>query len=235
MDIPLLDPHAVLHYLHEEVGLRTEPNLIRNYWERAAAHNVGWATAQTDYSAVPIGIYADETKYGLQESQEKVLGIFMNFVLFRPANIRLSRFLICAIRSKKLMLPGNRTLMPIFERIVWSMGWASKGLFPDKDADGSPLPPQEAAKAGRPLGAKFFVTELRGDLEWHKLIWGFPDGWQSTKICFWCNATRTGRNQNLLYTNTGENAPWRATIYRDLLSWMTEKLPSDRLCLLPSC
>ena len=232
MDIPMLDPHVVLHYLLEEVGLKTDPNLIRNYWQHAAAHNVGWATAQPNQDAVPVGIYADATKYGLQESQEKVLGIFINFPLFRPADIRLSRYLKCVIRTKQLMLPGNRTLLQIFERIVWSMGWAAKGLFPDKDMDGSPLPDRDAKNAGRGLGAQFLVTELRGDLEWHKLIWAFPDWWKATRVCFFCNATKTGRDQQLLFTNTGESAGWRATIYRDLLPWMLEKLPLDNLCIL---
>eukprot|EP00439_Symbiodinium_sp_Y106_P076318 s324_g15.t1 len=237
MDIPLLYPHEVLHYIHSVVGIQTDKDLFRKYWEFAAEKGLDWATKQTNFEAIPIGLYADETKYGLHESQEKVLGIFLNLVLFRPRSIRLSRFLICAFRSTKLMLPGNRTLLPIMERIVWSLGWASRGVFPDQGMHGEPLPPAQAQDAGKSLQGCFFVTELRGDLGWHKLIWGFPDGWKSTKICFFCNATQTGRNQNMLFTHTGEQAPWRATIYRDVLTWMIEMLPLDNLCpllLLPN-
>ncbi|CAE7212792.1 unnamed protein product [Symbiodinium sp. CCMP2592] len=237
MDIPLLYPHEVLHYVHSVVGLTVDKNVVRRYWQFAAAKGLGWATKQTNWQAIPIGLYADETKYGLHESQEKVLGIFLNLVLFRPRSIRLSRFLICAFRTTKLMLPGNRTLLPIFDRIVWSLGWASRGVFPDRGMHGEPLAPEQAQNAGKQLGGEFFVTELRGDLAWHKLIWGFPDGWKSTRVCFFCNATQTGRNQQMLYTSTGEQAPWRATIYRDVLTWMIDKVPLDSLCpliLLPN-
>ena len=230
MDIPLLYPHEVLHYIHSVVGIKTDKDIIRKYWEFAAEKGIDWATKQTDLEAIPIGLYADETKYGLHESQEKVLGIFLNLVLFRPRSIRLSRFLICAFRSTKLMLPGNRTLLPIMERIVWSLGWASRGVFPDRGMHGEPLPPAQAQDAGKLIGGRFFVTELRGDLAWHKQVWGFPDGWKSTKVCFFCNATQTGRNQHLLFTHTGEQAAWRATISRDVLTWMVEKLPLDNLC-----
>ena len=190
----MLDPHDVLHYVHTVLDLTVEPESVRSYWRRAAENNAGWATNQPDHDIIPVGIYADETKYGTHESQDKILAIFLNLVLFRPKNIRLSRFLICTIRSK-FLLPGTETLYPIFRRIVWSMGWASKNLFPTNGYMGSTLSAKDQQNAGKSLGAKFFVTELRGDLAWHKLIWGFEDGWSSTRVCFFCEATGTGRQK----------------------------------------
>ena len=62
MDIPLLYPHEVLHYVHSVVGLTTDQEVVRRYWEFAAAKGLGWATKQTNMNAIPIGLYADETK-----------------------------------------------------------------------------------------------------------------------------------------------------------------------------
>ena len=229
MELPILDPHEVLQYVHEHVGLRVAPELVRRYWQTGRDKDLGWAKNQSDDQAVPVGLYADETKYGLHESQEKVLAIFLNVVLWRPRNVRLSRFLIFSIRSK-LLLPGTATLYPIFRYIVWSLGWASKGVFPNLSISGGPLPKKKAAKALKPLGARFFVTELRGDLAWHKQIWGFEgSGWQNTDTCFFCRATSTGRNTHLRYTKTGEEAPWRNTIFRDTIQWATAKLNLGRL------
>ena len=232
MKVPILDPHRVLHYVHETVGIRIAPDLLEHYWKTAARNGLGWATSQNNMRAVPIGLYADETKYGLHESQEKVLAVFLNMVLFRPKNIRLSRFLIFTLRSR-LLLPDSATLYPLFRYIVWSLGWASKGIMPDVSMSGGPLPGDQARHALKPLGASFYVTELRGDLAWHKQIWGFEgSGWRSTDACFFCRATSTGRNQHLLYCKIGENAPWRATIFRDTLEWATTKLNLNRLCNL---
>ena len=164
MKLPLLLPHEVLHYVHTELDLTVDSESVRSYWRRASENGAGWALLQDDYDAIPVGIYADETKYGLHESQEKILAIFLNLVLFRPKNIRLSRFLLCSIQSK-LLLPGTDTLYPIFNRILWSMGWASKGLFPSIGMCGAPLLRKQAKCAGESLGAKFledFMYAKRG-------------------------------------------------------------------------
>ena len=233
MKLPIMEPHRVLHYLHETVGIRVDPEVTKHYWTTAAANGLGWASKQTNVEAVPIGVYADETKYGLHESQEKVLAIFINMVLFRPQNIRLSRFLLFTIRSN-LILPGSATLYPILRHLVWSLNWASRGVFPDKDMHGGPLEPAQAAQAFMPLGARFYVTELRGDLAWHKQAWGFQkSGWKSTDICFFCKAKSTGRQSELYYTHIGENASWRNTIFRDTMDWTVTKLNLERLCTQP--
>ena len=229
MKLPILDPHRVLDFVSRRVGIKVDPDVLRHYWTTAAANGLGWATHHNDMSGVPVGIYADETKYGLQESQEKILGIFINLVLFRPRNVRLSRFLVFSIRSD-LMLPGTATLYPVLNHVVWSMNWASKGVWPNKDVHGGALPAAQAAKAMSSLGARFYVTELRGDLAWHKHAWGFEkSGWQSMNTCFFCGAKSSGANTNLYYTNTGHTAAWRNTIYRDTLGWACAKLNLQKL------
>ena len=225
----MLDPHEVLHYVHTKLDLTVQAESVSSYWKSAAQNGAGWATQQNNLAAIPVGIYGDETKYGMHESQEKVLAIFLNLVLWRPKNIRLSRLLLCSIRSK-FLLPAAETLYPIFHRIVWSMGWASKGIFPTTGMLGAALTRQQQAKAGQSLGGQFYVTELRGDLLWHKQVWNFSDGWRSTNVCFFCRATSTGTRQDLRFSTCGEEAGWRATIFRDTLDWMRAKLNFNNLC-----
>ena len=102
MKLPILDPHRVLKFLHERVGIQFDPEVTSHCWTTAAANGLGFAASQPYLAAVPIGFYADETKFGLQESQEKILAFFVNTVLFRPQNIRLSRFLLGTVRSDHL-------------------------------------------------------------------------------------------------------------------------------------
>ena len=149
MKLQMLDPHDVLHYVHTQLGLTVQPESVRSYWRQAKANGAGWAIVQDNLDAIPVGIYADETKYGLHESQEKILAVFLNLVLFRPKNIRLSRFLLCSIRSK-FLLPGTDTLIPIFNRIVWSMGWAAKGFFPTSGLLGAGLSSYQEALSENP-------------------------------------------------------------------------------------
>ena len=140
---------------------------------------------------MPVGLYGDETKFGTHESQDKLTGIFLNLVLFRPKSIRLSRFLVFAIRSNHVA--GPETFYPVLARLTWSLGWAAKGLWPRTNMDGSSLPcngPAALTKAH----LTFRVTELRGDLAWHKFIWNLSSGWTSSEVCFFCQARSSGRH-----------------------------------------
>ena len=86
MDIPILDPHDIQHYVHSDLDLTVESESVRSYWRRAAESDVGWAKNQPDHGIIPVGIYADETKYGTRESQEKILcpslGSYLTFLIF---------------------------------------------------------------------------------------------------------------------------------------------------------
>ena len=70
----------------------------------------------------------------------------------------------------------------------------------------------------------------RSRLAWHKLIWSISDGWACTNMCFFCHAKSTGRQRHLYCTYAGENASWRATIFRDTLPWVYNKLDLNKLC-----
>eukprot|EP00435_Cladocopium_sp_Y103_P018095 s959_g4.t1 len=210
--LPMLDVHDVLAYVHDTVGLRSPNEHVEMYWSWGKRHGAGWSRLG-GCGLVPVGLYADETKYGGPFSDEKVLGVFINLVLHRPASIRYSRFCIFACRSALIL--GNRTLYPIFHRIVWGFHWAFRGLRPDGEL---------LCKDG----TKFLCTELRGDLAWHKCIWGFDKkGWQAKDVCWFCNAKNQG--DSCLYTEIGEDADWVETIVENTWQWAHDTLPQHNL------
>ena len=204
----MLDVHEVLAYVHDVAKLRTPTSHVEFYWNWGRRFGAPWAKLGGP-SVIPCGLYADETRYGGPYSQEdKVLGVFLNLVLHRPRSIRYSRFCIFAVRSALVL--GNRTLYPIFRRIVWGFHLAFRGVRPD----GSPLCMD---------GSTFLCTELRGDLGWMKLIWNFKPGWQSRDVCWFCQATNTD------YTCRD---CWIDTVYTQLWDWAGATLPDHNLCPL---
>lgn len=214
MKLPMLDVHDVLAYIHDTVKLRSPEAHINMYWSWGKRFGAGWAHLGNP-GIIPCGLYADETKYGGPFTDHKVLGVFLNLVLHRPASIRHSRFCIFAVRSALLL--GNRTLYPIFRRIVFGFHLAFRGI----KANGEQLCSD---------GARFLSTELRGDLAWHKCIWNFKNvGWQAKDICWFCQARSEGERT---YTEAGPTANWVSTIYDETWGWAAETLPFENLCPL---
>lgn len=212
MHLPMLDVHEVFSYIHEESKLRTPVEHVNLYWRWCQHAECGFARLGGP-GIVPVGLYADETKYGGNFSDEKVLGFFVNLVLHRPRSIRYSRFCIFACRSSLVL--GMQTLGPIIERIVWGFQWAFKGVRPSGEAlcrDGT----------------RFLCTELRGDMAWHAMVWQFKNRWQSIQVCPFCCAKSKGDTQ--LYTETGDSASWLPTVYTSLPTWVEEVLPQNDLC-----
>ena len=215
LKFPVIPPHRLLAYLHDEIQLRTPPEHINFYWQWAKQHHCPWARLG-GHGVVPCGLYGDEARYNQSGPEEKVLGLFVNLVLFRPASIRHSRFLVFSIRS--CLCIGIHTLYPVLRHLTWSFHLAWQGV----DEYGNQLCSDNS---------KFLVTELRGDLAWHKAAWQFKDyGWQSTCVCFWCQAKSKGSH---LYTELGLSASWIDTIYDDTWKWVDDLMPTDQpLCAI---
>ena len=208
---PFLQPHDVLAFMHEEVGAKTPRSHVQFYWDWGKRFQCSWA-AKGDASLIPVGLYGDEAKYADGPPQEKILGIYLNFVLFRPATVRHSRFMIFSIRSRWMI--DTHTLYPLFWKLVESLHYAYLGVRPD----GTQLCTD---------GARFVVTELRGDLAFHKLCWQFPQrGWSSRDVCFWCNASS---KKKPFYTDLGDEAEWKDSVFTDTWDWAANTLP-NKLC-----
>ena len=150
-----------------------------------------------------VGLYGDEANISENVFDPfKVLCIFMNVIHYRPANIRLSRYLVFSIRSD--WVEGPKTLRPVLLKMAESLNLAfdSPGLFAN--------------------GERFVVAEFRGDQEFHRKIWQHAAHWLGINVCCKCDARSTGND--CLYTDLQDDPEWAAT-ERDTVSFINEELP----------
>ena len=149
-----------------------------------------------------IGLYGDEANISENVFDPfKVLCIFMNVIHYRPANIRLSRYLIFNIRSD--WIAGPQTLRPILRKMTESLNLAfdSPGLFDNRE--------------------RFIVAEFRGDQEFHRKIWQHTAHWLGINVCCKCGAKSSG---HCLYTDVRDDPDWANTEY-DTVKFINEELP----------
>ena len=146
-----------------------------------------------------IGFYGDEANISENPHQPfKVLCLFLNILHYRPRSARLSRFLLCAIRSDWLIHP--LTLRPILARITWSLNVAFHGYEP-----GQPTVPLCSR------GDRFVLAECRGDQEFHRTLWQHAASWKSKFICYQCRATSIGVNNT--FVDFSENPAWSTSVH----------------------
>lgn len=107
---PIIHPHRVLTYLFEEIGIVVPDAEVRQFWAHARAVNDPCASCSDDGTHVPIGIHGDSARLWTQYKVEKMVCIWMNVVLFRPASVRHSRFLL--FTCPNAVMVKNRTLTP---------------------------------------------------------------------------------------------------------------------------
>eukprot|EP00438_Fugacium_kawagutii_P028635 Skav212766 [mRNA] locus=scaffold2545:486315:486737:- [translate_table: standard] len=118
---------------------------------------------------------------------DKIYGIFLSVVLFRPKATRTSRYLLCTIESSRV-LDVQSTIYPLLEVVKNSLNLACE--------DG----------AG---GRRFLVTELRGDQSWFRYIFRHKSWWVKNEVCFRCAAT--ARSGPTCYVDYDANIPLRTT------------------------
>ncbi len=160
---------------------------------------------------VRIGVYGDEANISDNVYHPfKIFCLFLNILHYRPKSARLSRFLLCAVRSEWLIHP--LTLRPILSRIVWSLNIAYEGVDPTQPS--------------KPLcvnGARFIVGEFRGDQEFHRMIWQHAASWKSKYVCYQCRATSIGNTHT--YTDLSDTPLWECTEHTNV-SFINVELPA---------
>ena len=222
--VHMLDPHSVVAYLVNVIGLVIPPDDVATYWDRARANGEAWATNHPATSRhMPLGLYGDEARFNTAFSQDKVLGLFINLPLWRPKSIRASRFLIFALEENKLY--KHFTLDAVLRRIVWSINLLFDGSMPQVDHIGNPI---RGAKRGRICNdaSVFALCELRGDLFFHKQLfrWKASWTWTSLKVCHKCEAR--SRDGGPLYYHWDN---WTSTEFGSFQQWLGLRMPNSRI------
>ena len=202
--LPVLLPEHILKYLLG-IGLNTAPEQVAEYWAHHRNKRVPWALAHpSDGTHIPVGLYGDAACYG-DSTEQKVWGIWMNLPLFRPASVRMSRFLLCAVDHVTSF--GIRTLFPLLRVVVESLNKVyDHGL----------------------LGYRFATTEIRGDWEFQYLVFRMAKFWNTTSFCWRCQATR-GLNdpEATSYLDFSDNPGWKQTQHRTHADFTNSVLQSS--------
>ena len=181
---------------------------------------------------MPIGLHGDAARLWSQNKFEKVVAIQLNVCLFRPRCVRFSRW--CLFTCPHNEVYKNRTFNAVWRRIVWSLEAAFDGLHPTRGFLGKPLTQRQQDLAGKQLcrsGAKWALTELRGDWEWHVQVWRPLASWQSNDICFKCPAVAKGEQHGNLYWIHGDACTWQSEEY-GLEQFIARRLKDSNLCAL---
>lgn len=136
-DFPLILPHKLLGFLAHVLPLKKLE--CDAFWQHMEAVHDPWALSssawRSDHEVWPVGLYGDEASMGFVGGGpvEKIIGLFLNIPLHRPASTRLSRFLIFSI-SSEYVVSAQDTFYPVFDAIVRSLNAASTGVDPDTGA-----------------------------------------------------------------------------------------------------
>lgn len=130
-DIPMLQPHSLISYLWDHVGVRLREGDCANYWKHFRDLNVPWAVAHpASNDHIPLGIYGDGARVRQVSFApvQKIIGIWMNVPLWRPRSCRASRWLLCAVEEE--LLYRHHTLHAIYTQIAWSLNILFHGVHP---------------------------------------------------------------------------------------------------------
>ena len=200
---PILDVHDTLSFLVGAQKLHVPASERIKYWRWAKSHNEPWAHSIDSELIYPIGLYGDSAKvtnkYGISIN---ILAFFCNVVLWKPPSVRYSRYLVFAIEEERMT---SGTLNAFLRRVAWSCTHAFHGRFPEKGPNGEDLVGPAAEKAGRPLTSghdRFFVSEHRGDWQWHKTVWKFQrTHWNGKEMCHQCTAKGISDDWHELFWN----------------------------------
>ena len=150
--VPMLDPHSVLTYLVDEIGLEIKESELKKYWREARANGCPWAQDESQ-DRIPVKIFGDDCVY--DDRQTKAYAIVMSLPLWRPKSARNSRFLLWVQKSSKFV--GFEGVQPVLARLVWSLNYAYDNKLPK-------------------TGHRFVVTEIGGDWAWFRFFFSSLSG-----------------------------------------------------------
>lgn len=228
----MLFPHQIMAYLFNETGLELPSDAIRQFWDNAISGGETYASAESKHR-IPIGFYGDAAQLITKVRFEKLLCFWMNIVIWRPQSIRYSRFLIWSCDHS--LLYKNRTVNTILRWVVWSFNALYHGTYPLHRPGNRPLEPHEIGRAGTwitPQKHQFQVVEIRGDWEFHKMVWQFKASWKGgvrVGICFKCPSMARCRDPSLLYWEMDDESSAWATQEFTTAEYVSKRLPSNNI------
>ena len=232
VQLEMIDPHVMISYIWNVVGLQLDPQDVKSYWDHHRQVRSPWTTACLDASSdmIPLGIYGDSAKARQLPftAPEKVVGIFLNCPIFRPKSVRQSRWLLFSIQEDLLF--GRKTLNAIYRRVTWSINSMWFGYLPTQGPFGEPLLQQPGVPITTNFN-KFCVTEIRGDWSWHKTIFGLVSSWKggaNCAVCWKCPSYAYGDSRHHYYHIDDQSMD--RTPEHTLVEFMLKEIPEEDIC-----
>jgi len=227
-DWPIMDPHSVAHFLWEHAGLRTPCSALSQYWQHHSAHGLEWAK-DVPLDTHPIGIYGDGARVATKFGHINLIGIWFNFVLWKPRSVRASRFLLFSIPEHQLW--KHFTLNVVMRRVTWSINALINGYHPATGPYQEELLPPLCQLAGKPFAHKCALTEVRGDWSWLKKLFRFHRcSWNGILVCHHCPARSSSNDPQDLYWRF-ENNNWDDKHFQ-FEEFIDERMPPHHMCTL---
>lgn len=198
--LPFYLPHELLasmlatndlHVLLETKGLNHN---VRTHLERAEV------CSQQRF--VPLGLWGDGVPCNWDRTESlECFSLSLPGCSGADANIR---FPLAAINKKHCI--KHKTFDDVLAVLTWSLQICALGTYPTKNHVDEPFADKKRLGwAGKPLGFRAMLAEVRGDWKFYKDTFRLP-GWQEKRGCCWkCEVTPDG------IRDPSSTAAWRST------------------------
>ena len=149
---------------------------------------------------IPLGLHGDAGPFTKTDS---LFVISWNSLVGRGATAK-KRFVFTVLRKSEMQ--KTRTLEFVWKIFAWSMNTMLSGVMPTLSWDGRPLQGGGTSLADGWCGA---MCQVRGDWDFYREVFQFPQWNCNERMCFMCQASSTTRR--LAWTQLGPDAGWRDT------------------------
>ena len=151
---------------------------------RSAAHLRACETA-VGTRLVGLGLWGDGAPCNWDRTES--IEVFSMNLPGQSGEFRKLRILLTGISKKQVV--STSTLNDMMEIVSWSLQHLALGVYPRDRRDGTPWLPTESRRqhcAGKALGVRGALVEVRGDWKFMKECFGFP-GWNTEAgFCWQC-------------------------------------------------
>lgn len=199
--VPVFLQETILTFLMGPLNLVVEDEAVEKFWDHARTFNCPWKDVSPGHHQ-PLGLYGDAAKYS--PLGQKIIGYFVNLVLWTPKSSRMSRWLLFSLENDECL--GPESLNPLFAAIVRSLQRCYNGIMIE----------------GKTM--HFSVVELRGDWEWHVYSLGLLRSWRAINFCWRCDASKN--DEDTTYWDLSDDPGWARTEKTELQFIATMVSPS---------
>ena len=185
--LPLLLPHEIVHFMFfkgDPAKLLTQGHLPKADAAHIEKHSANLGCTPKEILA--LGLWSDGVPCNYDRSQSfEVLTLSLPGL---PPEMRTLRIPLFGIKKHHSI--KQETMDDVMSVICWSLEALATGTFPNQRHDGAPWQKGEhfnrQRKAGKSIGCKALLTQIRGDWKMLKDIFRLPQHNEKEGCCWKC-------------------------------------------------